>query len=138
MTQVCDGWAKRGCVAILNLTCGMAISSSQMSSLMLRRLRILDPLLYELLNPSVRRTGITITVKGKQIPGYHYALPFDQRYTSYLLDILLSVIRFGGQGFVKTARTASVKRSHHDGLVQRVESGASNSDILWTSDSPIT
>lgn len=94
------------------------------------RIRILDPLLYELLNPSVRRMATTVTVKGKQIPGYHYVLPFDQRYTNHILDTLLSVIRFGGQGFVKTARGASVKRSHHAGLVHRVESGMLN---LWHS-----
>ncbi len=68
----------------------------------------------------------TMTVKGGQISGHHYVLPFDQRYTNHILDTFLSVIRFGGQGFVKTARSASVKRSHHTGLVHRAESGMLN------------
>ncbi|KAF8633541.1 hypothetical protein AX15_001344 [Amanita polypyramis BW_CC] len=86
-------------------------------------LRILDPILYELLDPLTRRTAATVTVKGRHIPGFYYERPFDQRYTNYLLDTLLSIIRFGGQGFIKTTRSASIKRSYHAGLVQRVDSG---------------
>lgn len=64
-------------------------------------------------------------VKGKEIPGFTYERPFDQRYINHLLDMLASVIRIGGQGFVKTARMSGIKRSHHSGLVTRVEAGAS-------------
>ncbi|KAK2464744.1 hypothetical protein APHAL10511_003162 [Amanita phalloides] len=86
-------------------------------------LRVLDPLLYDFLDPSIRRVSVISTVKGRQIPGCQYERPFDQRYINYLLDTLLAIIRFSGQGFVKTARTAPVKRSFHTGLVQRIESG---------------
>ncbi|KAK0466281.1 Dopey, N-terminal-domain-containing protein [Desarmillaria tabescens] len=61
-------------------------------------LRVLDPIIFELLDPSIRR--IPSTTK-----------------------MLLSVIRFGGQGFAKTARNTSIKRAQHSGLVQRVQSG---------------
>ncbi|KAF8640453.1 hypothetical protein AX17_000117 [Amanita inopinata Kibby_2008] len=91
-------------------------------------LRVLDPILYDLLDPSVRRILTTVTIKDRELSAYHYERPFDQRYTNHLLDTLLSVIRSGGQGFVKTARTASVKRSYHAGLVQRVEYGVSGPD----------
>ncbi|KIL71408.1 hypothetical protein M378DRAFT_188883 [Amanita muscaria Koide BX008] len=92
-------------------------------------LRVLDPILYDLLDPAVRRIAVSTTIKGKQLSGYHYELPFDQRYTNYLLDTLLAIIRFGGQGFVKTARSSAIKRSFHAGLIQSVESaGFSNPD----------
>jgi hypothetical protein len=88
--------------------------------------RILDPIFYDLLDPSVRRIAITTTVKGKLISALHYERPFNQRYANYLLDTLLSIIRFGGQGFVKIARSAAVMQSLHISLVQRLGSGTCN------------
>ncbi|GLB43530.1 putative dopey, N-terminal [Lyophyllum shimeji] len=84
-------------------------------------LRVLDPILYELLDPSILRRPSTAKVHGREIQMFLYERPFDQRYINHLLDILLSVIRFGGQGFAKTARLTPVRRSHHSGLIQRVE-----------------
>ncbi|KAJ7116821.1 Dopey, N-terminal-domain-containing protein [Mycena crocata] len=86
-------------------------------------LRVLDPILFDLLGPSIRRIPNTAKVRGKELQGFLYERPFDQRYTNHLLEMLLSIIRFGGQGFAKTARSTSIKRSHHTGLIQRVESG---------------
>ncbi|KAF5384809.1 hypothetical protein D9615_001099 [Tricholomella constricta] len=86
-------------------------------------LRVLDPILYELLNPSVRRLPSAVKVQGRELQIFLYERPFDQRYTNHLLDMLLSIIRFGGQGFAKTARSTPIQRSHHPGLVQRVEAG---------------
>ncbi|KAK0199079.1 Dopey, N-terminal-domain-containing protein [Armillaria mellea] len=86
-------------------------------------LRVLDPIIFELLDPSIRRVPSTTKVRGKELQGFAYGRPFDQRYTQHLLEMLLSVIRFGGQGFAKTARNTSIKRSQHSGLVQRVQSG---------------
>ncbi|KAJ6601434.1 Dopey, N-terminal-domain-containing protein [Mycena vulgaris] len=85
-------------------------------------LRVLDPILFDLLDPSIRRIPNTAKVRGKELQGFLYERPFDQRYTNHLLEMLLSIIRFGGQGFAKTARGTSIKRSHHAGLIQRVES----------------
>ncbi|KAJ7742186.1 Dopey, N-terminal-domain-containing protein [Mycena olivaceomarginata] len=76
-------------------------------------LRVLDPILFDLLEPSILR--------GRELHGFLYERPFDQRYTHHLLEMLLSIIRFGGQGFAKTARSTSIKRSHHTALIQRVE-----------------
>ncbi|KAF9447031.1 hypothetical protein P691DRAFT_803039 [Macrolepiota fuliginosa MF-IS2] len=86
-------------------------------------LRILDPILYELLDPAILRTPTQIKVHGKELRGFTYEKPFDQRYINYLLEILLSIVRFGGQGFAKTARTSYIRRSHHPGLVNRVDAG---------------
>ncbi|KAG6841563.1 hypothetical protein C0991_009598 [Blastosporella zonata] len=87
-------------------------------------LRVLDPILFELLDPSVRRVPSTAKVHGRELQIFLYERPFDQRYTNHLFDLLLSIIRFGGQGFAKTARSTPIRRSHHAGLVQRIEDGA--------------
>ncbi|KAJ7269339.1 Dopey, N-terminal-domain-containing protein [Mycena haematopus] len=84
-------------------------------------LRVLDPILFDLLDPSIRRIPNTAKVTGRELHGFIYERPFDQRYTNHLLEMLLSIIRFGGQGFAKTARSTSIKRSYHTGLIQRVE-----------------
>lgn len=85
-------------------------------------LRVLDPILYELLDQSIHRIPSTAKVRGKELQNFIYERPFDQRYTHHLLEMLLSIIRFGGQGFSKTAKSTAIRRSHHIGLVQRVES----------------
>ena len=85
--------------------------------------RVLDPILYDLLDPSVRWVPTTIQVRGKDLQGFLYERPFDQRYLNHLLEVLLSIIRFGGQGFAKAARSTPVRRSPHNGLVKRIESG---------------
>ncbi|KAJ6520217.1 Dopey, N-terminal-domain-containing protein [Mycena sanguinolenta] len=84
-------------------------------------LRVLDPILFDLLDPSVRRIPNTTRVRGRELHGFVYERTFDQRYTNHLLEMLLSIVRFGGLGFAKTARSTSVRRSHHTGLIQRVE-----------------
>lgn len=86
-------------------------------------LRVLDPLLHDLLDPLIRRIPITAQIHGKELAGFLYERPFDQRYAHHLLEALLSIVRFGGQGFAKTARTTAVRRTTHPGLLQRIESG---------------
>lgn len=86
----------------------------------LNRSRVLDPILYDLLDPSILRTSTTFKVRGREISGFLYERPYDQRFVNYLLETLLSVVSFGGQGFTKATRTSAIKRSHHTGLVQRV------------------
>ncbi|KAJ3572176.1 hypothetical protein NP233_g3254 [Leucocoprinus birnbaumii] len=84
-------------------------------------LRILDPILYELLDPAILRIPAQVKVHGKEIQGFTYEKPFNQRYIHYLLEVLLSVVRFGGQGFAKTARSSYIRRSHYGGLVSRAD-----------------
>lgn len=86
-------------------------------------LRVLDPIMYELLDPSVRRLSTVFMINEREIPGFLYERPFDQRYSKHLLDLLLAVVRFGGQGLAKTAKNTSVKKSHHPGLAERVFEG---------------
>jgi hypothetical protein len=85
--------------------------------------RILDPILFDLLDPSVRWIPTRNQLRGKELQGFVYERPFDLRYLNHILEVLLSVVRFGGQGFVKAARGNLVRRSPHDGLIKRIESG---------------
>ncbi|KAK7063885.1 dopey-N domain-containing protein [Favolaschia claudopus] len=101
--------------------CLRRIGESWMRCSLKSYLRILDPLLFDLLDPTIRRIPNTTKVKGRELNGFYYERAFDQRYANHLLEILLGVIRFGGQSFAKTARGTSIKRSHHSGLIQRVE-----------------
>jgi hypothetical protein len=73
------------------------------------------------MDPSIRRVPAAIKLKGRELQLFHYERPFDQRYISHLLDVLLSVVRFGGQGFAKTAHNTPIKRSYQSDLVQKVE-----------------
>ncbi|KDQ31322.1 hypothetical protein PLEOSDRAFT_1102291 [Pleurotus ostreatus PC15] len=87
--------------------------------------RVLDSLLYDLTNPLIRRVQTSHKLRGRELQGFYYEKTFDQRYVSHLLETLLSVVRFGGQGFVRTARVTQIKRSLHPSLAKRTESGLS-------------
>ena len=85
--------------------------------------RVLEPILRDLLDHSIRRISRTSRINGKEIRGYVYERSFDQRYVAHLLEILLSVVQFGGQGFTKSARGTFLRRSHDHVLLQRLSSG---------------
>ncbi|KAI1794036.1 Dopey, N-terminal-domain-containing protein [Ganoderma leucocontextum] len=84
-------------------------------------LRVLDPMLFDLLDPNIRYSPSTAVLKGKQLQGFDYERPFDQHYVNYLLETLLSVAKFGGLGFCKVARTTPISRSLHSALLQRLQ-----------------
>ncbi|KAI0690744.1 Dopey, N-terminal-domain-containing protein [Cytidiella melzeri] len=82
-------------------------------------LRVLDPLLHDLCDPEIRRMQAPLQLHGRQVQGFSYVRPFDQRYVIHLLGILLSVVKFGGQGFTKITRTTLISRSLFTGLAER-------------------
>ena len=84
---------------------------------------MLDPILYDLFDPCIRYSPSTTELKGKQLQGFVYDRPFDQHYVNYLLETLLSVVKFGGQGFCKVARGTPVNRSMYNSLLQRLQAG---------------
>ncbi|KAF8131645.1 Dopey, N-terminal-domain-containing protein [Boletus edulis] len=84
-------------------------------------IRILEPLIYDLLDPKIRRKPAVVKIRGKEIRGYIYEQKFDQRYVHHLLEILHSIVQFGGQGFTKTARSTPINRIQYQPLVQRME-----------------
>ncbi|KAI0639909.1 Dopey, N-terminal-domain-containing protein [Trametes polyzona] len=84
-------------------------------------LRVLDPILFDLFDPAIRYSPSTTELKGKQLQGFVYERSFDQRYVNYLLETLLSVVKFGGQGFSKVARNTPISRSLYSSLLQRLQ-----------------
>jgi hypothetical protein len=82
---------------------------------------VLDPILYDLLDPAVKRVPSATNINGKQLQGFSYERPFDQTYINHLLETLLSVVKFGGQGFVRVVRTTLIQRSYYPELVERVQ-----------------
>ncbi|KAF8337070.1 Dopey, N-terminal-domain-containing protein [Cantharellus anzutake] len=86
-------------------------------------LRILDPILHDLLSPNILRVPHTASFNGRQIRCFLYPRAFDQNYVQYLLETLLAVTKFGGQGFIRTAHTTPLRRTHHPTLVSTAEKG---------------
>lgn len=122
MTLVSVGSGKPGCVVASNRISGKVLYCSGLLSRLIH-FRILDPILYDLLDPTIRRSASNIKISGKEFQAFVYERPFDQRYIHHLLEILLSVVKFGGQGFSKTTKSTVIRRSFHAGLVQRAEHG---------------
>ncbi|PCH34091.1 hypothetical protein WOLCODRAFT_61246 [Wolfiporia cocos MD-104 SS10] len=87
-------------------------------------LRVLDPILFDLADPSIRRSSSTMELNGKQLEGYMYDRPYDQRYANHLFEALLSVVKFGGQGFSKIARTTTISRAADKQLLQRLRNAS--------------
>ncbi|KAG1886069.1 Dopey, N-terminal-domain-containing protein [Suillus subluteus] len=83
-------------------------------------IRVLEPVLRDLLDPSIRRIPRVSRVSGKEIGGFVYERSFDQRYVAHLLEILLSIVQFGGQGFSKSARGTFLRRSYDHVLLHRL------------------
>ncbi|CAE6407081.1 unnamed protein product [Rhizoctonia solani] len=84
-------------------------------------IRVIEPVLFDLLDPSIKRASATFTFNGRDTRGYTYERSIDQRKLAYVLENLLSVIRYGGQGFGRVARTTLIQRSLYPGLMARAE-----------------
>lgn len=74
----------------------------------------------------MKRILFVTKINGRELQSFSYERSFDQSYVNYLLETLLSVVKFGGQGFGKTARVNSVRRSYSSELVERMLSGGSH------------
>lgn len=85
---------------------------------------ILDPLIFDLCDPSIRRSPVVLEFNGRQVPSSEYDRPFDQRYIIHAMGILLSVVKFGGQGLTKIARGTLISRSAHAAVRERARSSA--------------
>ncbi|KAF8845997.1 hypothetical protein BDN67DRAFT_891629, partial [Paxillus ammoniavirescens] len=87
-------------------------------------IRILEPILHDLVDPTIRRKPSLLKIRGKEIQGYVYEQNFDQRYVHHLLEILHSIVQFGGQGFAKATRITPIKRIQYQPLLQRLEAAS--------------
>lgn len=61
--------------------------------------------------------------QGRSVRGFQYVRPFDQKAIHYYLESLLAVMRFGGQGFVRIARTTPFNRTLYPLLYSAAEAG---------------
>ncbi|KAG8913507.1 hypothetical protein FRC01_004504 [Tulasnella sp. 417] len=84
-------------------------------------LRVLDPLLFDLVDPAIIRTPTATTFNGRDTRGYTYQRPIDERRLHHVLEILLSVVKFGGQGFSRVVRTTPLQNSPSSSLPARVK-----------------
>ncbi|EJD54553.1 hypothetical protein AURDEDRAFT_156337 [Auricularia subglabra TFB-10046 SS5] len=89
-------------------------------------IRVLDPVLFDVLDPSIRRQLATVSIAGKDLSTFLYEVPFDQRRLNYFLETLLSLVRFGGQSFGRIARSTPLKRSTHPELAARAHNAGFN------------
>ena len=57
--------------------------------------------------------SVCVAFNGRQVQCFEYDRTFDQRYIIHVMGILLSVVKFGGQGFTKIAKATPITRSSH-------------------------
>lgn len=82
--------------------------------------RILDPLIFLLLDPAIQQKLSNVEVAGLELPILVYHQTFDQARIHHVLDDLLSLTRFGGQGFVRIAKGSFLKHTLDPTLRDRV------------------
>ncbi|GAA6010233.1 hypothetical protein JCM11491_005403 [Sporobolomyces phaffii] len=83
-------------------------------------IRILDPLLFTLLDPTINFQHQTIKVSETRIPILVCQRSFDQSRVLHALDSLLALARFGGQGFIRIAKSSWLKHTLDPALRERV------------------
>ncbi|GAA5992102.1 hypothetical protein JCM5350_006348 [Sporobolomyces pararoseus] len=85
-------------------------------------IRILDPLLFSLLDSRISFRAQTIKVSDARLPILVYQRSFDQAQVQHVLDNLLALARFGGQGFIRIAKSSWLKHTLDPALRERVMS----------------
>lgn len=81
--------------------------------------RILDPLCCLLLDPKVRRKPKKLTFAGQGVEIEEYTHLFDLAQHHHILENLLSLASFGGQGFTRLAKSSYVKSTAYEDLRDR-------------------
>lgn len=81
-------------------------------------LRVLDPIFRVLISTEIKRKPIERQLGDLSIPIQHYIYPFDQAIVHHALECVVTLARFGGQGFTRIAKTCYMKHSHDPVLRQ--------------------
>ncbi|KAI7962497.1 hypothetical protein MJO28_000591 [Puccinia striiformis f. sp. tritici] len=100
---------------LTNRRCGEAWMRCSLKSY----LRVLDPLFRILLSSEIKRKPFKQQLGDQSTSVYHYIYPFDQAVVHHTLECVLTLARFGGQGFTRIAKTCFMKHSH-DPLVRQL------------------
>jgi hypothetical protein len=72
-----------------------------------------------LLDPKVHRKTKTVNFAGREIDIEEYVHVFDMAQHQHILENLLSLASFGGQGFTRLARTSYIKSTTYEELSER-------------------
>ncbi|KAG8967964.1 hypothetical protein FRC03_008985 [Tulasnella sp. 419] len=83
-------------------------------------LRVVEPILFDLLDPTAQRIPITNSHQNTTIRAYMYKRPVDLVVARHLVESLQTVARFGGQGFGRALRTTPMEKSLYPGLISRI------------------
>ena len=54
---------------------------------------------------------------------FSYERPFDINRMCYLVETMLALVHFGGQGLGRVARMTPIKKAHYPELVSRAREG---------------
>lgn len=54
---------------------------------------------------------------------FSYERPFDTNRMNYLVETMLALVLFGGQGLGRVARMTPVKKAHHSEIFSRAQAG---------------
>lgn len=76
--------------------------------------------MFTLLDPAIKHHAIDVTVAGLELPILVYQNTFDLARIHHILDDLLSLTRFGGQGFVRIAKGSFLKHTLDPSFRDRV------------------
>lgn len=83
----------------------------------------MDPLIFTLLDPSIKQHQASINVGGLDLSILLYRQTFDQSIVYHVLDALLSLAKFGGQGFIRIAKASFLKHTIDPAFRERVRAG---------------
>ncbi|KAG0266708.1 hypothetical protein DFQ27_009484 [Actinomortierella ambigua] len=70
--------------------------------------RLLDPLLLVLADEAIVRNKTEETIHNEYFPVYYYVQNFNQAQVHYVFNVLLTIFRFGGLGFLRSLRTSTI------------------------------
>ncbi|WAQ81113.1 hypothetical protein PtA15_1A451 [Puccinia triticina] len=103
---------------LTNRRCGEAWMRCSLKSY----LRVLDPLFRILLSTEIKRKPFKQQLGDHSTSMHHYIYPFDQAVVHHALECVLTLARFGGQGFTRIAKTCYMKHSHDPSVRQLLPS----------------
>ncbi|PWN52444.1 hypothetical protein IE53DRAFT_367211 [Violaceomyces palustris] len=85
--------------------------------------RLVDSLFVHLLDPSVARRSVVLACGSIKIDAQEYTKPFDQEQVNYTLSVILSLAKFGGQGFTRALKTSGMGKTSNISLAELIDQG---------------
>lgn len=86
-------------------------------------LRMVDPIVLIITDPSIQRTPVQLTSGPCTVQLFQYTEPFDSNRTHYALSLLQTLFLTRGAAFMRTVRSTSLKQSTDPDVRLRGDSG---------------